>query len=383
MATQRADDSRHNGQVDQPEQAPARPGRFKILKRAWAAAKEDRLPLVAAGVAFYAFLSIVPTLIAVVLIYGLVSDPSEVANQVETYASALPTSAQDLLTEQMTTLAEAPRRSLGIGLVIAVVVALWSASNGTSNMIMAVNHAYGGEQQRGFIKRRAMGLLFTVGAILFVLVAVALVAALPAVIDSLELPGWVGVLVEIARWFVLLIAVVTALSVLYRWAPEHGSHRWKWLSFGAIVATLIWVAVSVGFSIYVDNFGSYAKTYGSLAGVVVLLLWLWLSAYAALFGAEVNAVSESYDRPGRPEVEESHDPTSERRPDDDHHSRDGHPPREQHPGDEQHPSDEQRDTTESRTAGQLGAEDERRAAEYRREAEQRRTATGRPAGGSQ
>ena len=378
MATQRVDDSRHNGRVDQPEQAPARPGRFKILKQAWTAAKEDRLPLVAAGVAFYAFLSIVPTLIAVVLIYGLVSDPSEVANQVETYASALPTSAQDLLTEQMTTLAEAPRQSLGIGLVIAVVVALWSASNGTSNMIMAVNHAYGGEQQRGFIKRRAMGLLFTLGAIVFVLVAVALVAALPPIIDALELPGWVSVVVEVARWIVLLLAVVTALSVLYRWAPEHGSHRWKWLSFGAIVATLIWVAVSVGFSIYVDNFGSYAKTYGSLAGVVVLLLWLWLSAYAALLGAEINAVNESYDRAGRPEVEESHDRTSERRPGDDHRSPDSHPPR-----DEQHPSDEQRDTTESRTAGQPAADDERRAAEYRREAEQRRAATGQPTGGSQ
>ena len=358
MATERVDDSRHNGRVDQPDQATARPGRFKILKQAWAAAKEDRLPLVAAGVAFYAFLSIVPTLIAAVLIYGLVSDPSEVANQVETYASALPTSAQELLTEQMTTLAETPRQSLGIGLVIALVVALWSASNGTTNMIMAVNHAYGGDQDRGFVKRRAMGLLFTLGAIVFVLVAFALVAALPPIIDALELPGWVGIVVEIARWVVLLLAVVTALSVLYRWAPEHGSGRWKWLSFGTIVATLIWIAVSVGFSIYVENFGSYADTYGSLAGVVVLLLWLWLSSYAALFGAEVNAVSESYGR-----VEQ----------------RDGV---EQHGQPEEHrPAHEQRDTAESRAAEHLDEDEDRRAAEYRREAEQRREAANRPAGG--
>jgi membrane protein len=340
MATERGGDSRHNGKVDQPEQSLERPGRFKILKQAWAAAKEDRLPLVAAGVAFYAFLSIVPTLIAAVLIYGLVSDPSKVANQVETYASALPTSAQELLTEQMTTLAETPRQSLGIGLVIALVVALWSASNGTTNMIMAVNHAYGGDQDRGFVKRRAMGLLFTLGAIVFVLVAFALVAALPPIIDALELPGWVGILVEIARWIVLLLAVLTALGVLYRWAPEHGSGRWKWLSFGALVATLIWVAVSVGFSIYVDNFGSYAETYGSLAGVVVLLLWLWLSSYAALFGAEVNAVNESYGR-----------------------------------------TDEGRDTEEARAAARLHEEEDRRAAEYRREAEQRHEAANRPAGG--
>jgi membrane protein len=156
-------------------------------------------------------------------------------------------------------------------------------------MIMAVNHAYGGEQERGFVKRRAMGLLFTLGAIIFVVSAVALVAAVPAILNALSLPGWVNVLVQIARWIALVLAVVTALSVLYRWAPEHGSGRWEWLSFGAIVATLIWIVVSVGFSVYVDNFSNYAQTYGSLAGVAVLLLWLWLSAYAALFGAEINA----------------------------------------------------------------------------------------------
>jgi membrane protein len=363
MATEHGHDSRHNGTVEQPKQAPARPGRFKIVKQAWAAAKEDRLPLVAAGVAFYAFLSIIPTLIAAVLIYGLVSDPSEVANQVATYASALPTSAQELLTEQMTTLAETPRQSLGIGLVIALVVALWSASNGTTNMIMAVNHAYGGDQDRGFVKRRAMGLLFTVGAIVFVLVALALVAALPPIIDALELPGWVGILVEIARWIVLLLAVLTALGVLYRWAPEHGSGRWKWLSFGAIVATLIWVAVSVGFSIYVDNFGSYAETYGSLAGGVVLLLWLWLSSYAALFGAEINAVNESYRRTEERDEVGEHDRSEE------------------HETTERRPTEEHRDTEASRAAERLSQDDDRRAAEYRREAEQRREAAHRPAGG--
>lgn len=346
------DDSRHNGGVDQAEQATARPGRFKTLKRAWAAAKEDRLPLVAAGVAFYAFLSIIPALIAAVLIYGLVSDPSEVADQVATYASALPTSAQELLTEQMTALTEAPRQSLGIGLVIALVVALWSASNGTTNMIMAVNHAYGGEQDRGFVKRRAMGLLLTLGAIVFVLVAVTLVAAMPPIIDALELPGWVGILVEIARWVLLLLAVVTALAVLYRWAPEHGSGRWKWLTFGAIVATLIWVAVSVGFSIYVDNFGSYAETYGSLAGVVVLLLWLWLSSYATLFGAEINAVNESYGR-AAPE----HDTAESRE------------------------AEQRREDEQPHEDRQLHEDEERRAAEYRREAEQRREAANRSAGG--
>ncbi len=291
MATERATESHRADDVGEARGEPDRPSRFTTLKRAWAAAKEDRLPLLAAGVAFYAFLSIIPTLIAAILIYGLVSDPSQVTDQVETYASALPSSAQELLTDQMTRLAESSRQSLGIGLIIALLIALWSASNGTANMIMAVNLAYGGEQERGFVKRKAMALLLTLGAIVFVILAVALVAAVPAVLNALDLPGWVSILVQIARWILLLLAVVTALAVLYRFAPEHGLKRWQWLSFGAVVATLIWVVVSVGFSIYVDNFGNYAQTYGSLAGVAVLLLWLWLSAYATLFGAEVNAVN--------------------------------------------------------------------------------------------
>ena len=289
MATEHVTASDRAEDADELRPPSARPSRFATLKRAWAAAKEDRLPLIAAGVAFYAFLSIIPALIAAVLIYGLVSDPAQVADQIETYASALPTSAQELLTEQATTLAETPRQSLSIGLVIAVAIALWSASSGTANMVMAVNHAYDGEQERGFVKRRALALLFTVGAIVFVVVAVALVAALPAILDALNLPDWANILVQIVRWIILLLVVVTALAVLYRWAPERRSARWQLLSFGAIVATLIWIVVSVGFSVYVDNFGNYAQTYGSLAGVAVLLLWLWLSAYAALLGAEINA----------------------------------------------------------------------------------------------
>jgi membrane protein len=297
MATEHVSESR---QADRAEPAPevrTRPGRWATLKEAWRGAKKDRLPLVGAGVAFYAFLSVIPALIAAVLIYGLVSDPAEVADQVETYASALPTSAQELLTDQMTTIAEASRQSLSIGLAIALAVALWSASTGTANMIMAVNLAYRGEQERGFVKQRTLALLFTLGAVVFVLVAIALVAALPAVINALDLPGWANIAVEVGRWLVLLLAVVTALGVLYRWAPERSGRQWRWLSFGAVVATLIWIVVSVGFSVYVDNFGSYAETYGSLAGVAVLLLWLWLSAYATLFGAEINAAAGRLSEP--------------------------------------------------------------------------------------
>jgi membrane protein len=278
-------------EADRPSEIP-RSGWFQIVKRAWKESKRDSVPLLSAGVAFYAFLALVPTLIAVVLIYGLVSDPDDVAEQMESFGSALPSSAEDLLSEQMTTLANASDRSLSVGLVLALGFALWSASSGMSNLITAVNVAYDEEIKRGFVKNRALALGMTVGAIVFVVVAVALVAAIPVVLDALDVPGWVEAVAEVGRWLGLVVVVLIALALLYRWAPDRDSPKFRWLSIGAIVATVLWVVASIGFSIYVDSFGSYGKTYGSLAGVIVLLLWLWLGAYATLLGAEINAEME-------------------------------------------------------------------------------------------
>lgn len=293
MAAERTDEPGTNAsRADERAEPARRPGRIAILRRAWADSKQDRLPLVAAGVAFYAFLAIIPTLIAAVLVYGLVSDPEDVTRQIQDYASALPASAQELLTEQMTTLAQASQQSLGIGLIIALAVALWSASTGTSNMITAVNLAYDGDETRGFIKSRALALIFTIGAIIMFLLAITLVATVPAILGAVDLPQWAQWLIQAGRWVVLVLLVLTALAVLYRWAPERPAPKFKFLTPGAIIALIIWIIVSVGFSIYVDNFGNYAETYGSLAGVVVLMLWLWLSAFAALFGAEINAEVE-------------------------------------------------------------------------------------------
>jgi membrane protein len=278
-------------EADRPSEIPP-PGWFQIVKRAWKESKKDSVPLLSAGVAFYAFLALVPALIAVVMIYGLVSDADEVAEQIESFGSALPSSAEDLLSDQMTTLANTSDRSLSVGLVLALGLALWSASSGISNLITAVNVAYDEEEKRGFVKSRALALGMTVGAIVFVVIAVALVAAIPVVLDALNVPGWVEAVAQVGRWLGLVAVVLIALALLYRWAPDRDSPKFRWLSIGAIVATVLWVVASIGFSIYVDNFASYGKTYGSLAGVIVLLLWLWLGAYATLLGAEINAEME-------------------------------------------------------------------------------------------
>lgn len=277
--------------AEKPSDIPAK-GWFQVLRRAWQEAKADQVPLIAAGVAFYAFLAIFPAIIAAVLLYGLLADPSQVASQVDQIGKALPSSAQSLLSEQMKSLTSTDQQSLGLGLIIALMGALWSAAGGMGNMVTAVNITYDENDDRGFVKRKGLSLLLTLGAILFVVVAVALVAVLPAVLSSLGLPSWLQVVVQAVRWLGLVGAMMLALAVLYRVGPDRDAPKMRWVSVGAVTATVIWVIASIGFSLYVDNFSSYGKTYGSLAGVVVLLLWLWITTYVVLLGAEMNAEAE-------------------------------------------------------------------------------------------
>lgn len=267
-------------------------GWLQVLKRAWAEAKIDQVPLLAAGVAFYSFLSLFPAMIASVTIYGLVADPATVQRQTEAISDALPADAASIITAQMEAIASQPQESLGLGLIIALALALWSASGGVGNIVTAVNIAYDEEETRGFVKRKALALAFTLGAILFVVVAVTLIAVTPLLLDALLPDSALTVLLNAARWVGLVIAVAIALAVLYRYAPDRDSPRFTWVSVGAAVATLIWVAASVGFSLYVENFGSYGKTYGALAGVAILMLWLWITAFIVLLGAEINAEAE-------------------------------------------------------------------------------------------
>jgi membrane protein len=277
--------------ADQPKQVPAK-GWLQITKRAWAESKLDQVPLLAAGVAFYSFLSLFPAMIAAVTIYGLVASRQTVARQTEAIAEALPRDAASIITDQMEAIATQPQQSLGLGLLIALALALWSASGGVGNIVTAINVAYDEEETRGFVKRKLLSLGFTFGAILFAAVAVGLIAVVPPLLDQFFPSGVIHWTIQIARFLLLVGAVVVALGILYRYAPDRDEPRFSWVSVGATVATVIWLIASIGFSLYVDNFGSYSKTYGALAGVAVLMLWLWITAFIVLLGAEINAEAE-------------------------------------------------------------------------------------------
>jgi membrane protein len=275
--------------ADKPSQIPAK-GWWQVSRRAWQEAKTDQVPLLAAGVAFFAFLSLFPAVVAAVLTYGLVADPTQIRRQVEDLSTAMPASGRDLLLQQIDALTSAPRQSLGIGVAVAVVAALWSASGGVGYLLTAVNLAYDEEETRGFVHRKLLALGMTLGAIVFVLLAIALFAAGTAIGSDLATP--LRLLLAAARLLLAIVLITVALAVVYRLGPDRDAPRFRWISTGAMVATVIWLIASIGFSIYVETFGNYAKTYGSLAAVVVLMLWLWLTAYAVLLGAEINAEAE-------------------------------------------------------------------------------------------
>jgi membrane protein len=277
--------------AERPGEIPPR-GWFAILRRVKAEVKEDNVTLLAAGIAFYAMLAIFPAIIAVVTVYGMVADPNQVETQVGEFAKSLPSGADELLTEQLRNVTQAGRQSLSIGLAVSLLAVLWSASGGVQGLVKGLNLVYDERESRGFLKLRGLSLLLTLGAIVVAVVALALITVFPAVIDDLGL-GQAGELAaSVARWVVLALLVLVALAVVYRLAPDRASPRWRWVSWGAVVALVVWLLGSVGFSWYVDNFGKYNQTYGALAAVIVLLLWLFLSAFAVLLGAELDAETE-------------------------------------------------------------------------------------------
>ncbi len=264
-----------------------------VLLRAWKEAGEDNIGLVAAGVAFYAFLSIVPLLGAVVLLYGLVADPATVSANVSSLTEVMPREVARLIGEQLLQVVTTSEGAKGFGLVIALALALYGAMNGAGAIVTALNIAYEEHEDRGFVTLKLMALGVTVGAVVLLLAAMTTVAAV-ALLDRLMpgAPGFVRGGIRLTSYVVLAGLAAAGAASLYRYGPDRAHARWMWLTPGSVGATLIWLAMTTGFGLYVANFGNYDATYGSLGAIVVMLTWLSLSAYVFLLGAELNAELE-------------------------------------------------------------------------------------------
>jgi membrane protein len=274
-----------------PSEIPVR-GWKDILLRVYKNISAHRVLAIAAGVTFYSILAIFPAIAALISLYGLFADPGTIAAQLDQVAGVLPGGAIDVLREQMTRVASQGGGTLGFTFAIGLLAALWSSNAGMKALFDALNVVYGEEEKRGFFKLNAVSLAFTVGAILFLLIAMGAVVVLPVALNFVGLGGISDLLIRLARWPVLLVTIGLALAVLYRYGPSRDKPRWRWTTWGSAFAAVAWVVASILFSWYAANFGSYNETYGSLGAVIGFMVWIWISAIVIFIGGELDAEME-------------------------------------------------------------------------------------------
>jgi membrane protein len=265
----------------------------EVLVRSWKESGDDNVGLLAAGVAFYLFLAFVPLLASAVLTYGLVADPQTVAEHIQTLARTLPREAAAIIADQLKAITGSKSGAHGIGLLLAIAVALYGASKGSASIVTALNIAYEVKESRGFVRRTLLALAMTVGLVVIVLFGASAISALAFIEHLLPFSSPVlHTLLQILLWAVAAAVVALGLALVYRYAPSRPDAPWAWITPGSAAATLLWLLASFGFGLYVSNFGNYNATYGSLGGVVVFLTWLYLSAYIILMGGEMNSELE-------------------------------------------------------------------------------------------
>lgn len=283
------------GDARRPQDIPGR-GWVAVGQRVLIEIKEDHVSLLAAGVAFKALLALFPALIAAVSTWGLVASPEEIEAQITDFTAALPDNAASLIEDQLAAVTTGSTGQLGTALIVSIVIALWAASGGVAGLVEGTSAAYDQPDERSFPVKRGIALLLTVGAIAFVLVTFGIIAILPPVLDAAGLGAGATLAIQIVQWPLLALLGWAAIAVVYRVGPDRRHAKLRWVTWGAAIATVVWLLGSAGFTIYVNTFGNYEETYGAIAGVIVLMLWLYLSSFAVLLGAEINSELERQTR---------------------------------------------------------------------------------------
>ena len=260
---------------------------WMALRETWANLGRKHVSMMSAGIAFYALLSIFPGLAALISIYGLVADPSEAQRQLVTLSGVAPAEAIELLSDRLMGLSRASTATLGFELLVSVAVGLWSGMNATGMLMEALTIASDEQERRGLVRFYLVALVLTCGLSIFGLLSLSLVAAIPAILAHLPVSSH-SAAVSLVRWPLLVGLSVLALAILYRFAPSRNETRWHWITLGAIGATALWILSSAVFSFYVSRFASYVRIYGPMGAVVILMMWLYLTAYVVLAGAEFD-----------------------------------------------------------------------------------------------
>ena len=274
-----------------PTDIPSR-GWFDILWRVVLSLPEDRVLATAGGVAFFALLAFFPAIAVVVSLYGLIADARTIGDHLALLAGLLPEGVLDLIRDQIVAITSKQTQTLSLAFAIGFGTALWSANSGMGALFDSLNVVYGEKEGRSIVRFYATTFLFTVGAVLFVIAAVLAVVVLPVVLKFVGISVSAEMIVNVARWPLLLVVVIAALSAVYRFGPSRSTAQWRWVTVGSIAASLLWIVASMLFSWYVASFDSYNKTYGSLGAGVGFMVWIWVSVVIVLIGAELNAEME-------------------------------------------------------------------------------------------
>ena len=267
-----------------------------VFIRAVKEALNDHLTNLAAALAYYAFLAIPSLLLVAVGVFSLFAGPEAVSSIVDRLSSVMPREAVTLVDDALRRLTE-QQASTGVAMAaVGLILALWSLTGAMQTLMWALNEAYDRDETRGFVKRRLTGLAMVV------LMLLAFVLAFGLLVLGPHLSGWIGSAVGAealvqwlwwtAEWPILVLGLLLAFATILYLGPDVDHPRWSFLTIGTVSAVLVWLLVSGAFAVYASAFGSYDKTWGSLAVVIVMLTWLWLSSFALLVGAELNAEAE-------------------------------------------------------------------------------------------
>jgi membrane protein len=274
-----------------PGEIPWR-GWSDVLWRTYEQVQEDRILSIAAGVVFYALLALFPAITALVSLYGLFAQSSTIQEHLAFLTTLMPGAAVTIIDEQIARVVSKGNTQLGFGFLIGLGIALWSANAGMKALIDALNIVYEEEEKRGFFTLNLVTLAFTMGAILALLFAIAAVVALPLLLERLGLGSFTNLLVEFGRWPILMLGLIVGLAVLYRYGPSRREPKWKWVSVGSLLASVLWIAGSAALSFYLEKYAHYDATYGTLGTGIGLMVWMWMTTIVILLGAELNSEME-------------------------------------------------------------------------------------------